>query len=250
MKSPLKPYMLPFFTLCAGGIGLAMHVWLFSTGINEKGLLETGHPAGIALFVLSALVLAALFLSVRSFRPIEKYSRLFPASVLNAVGCLLGAATLLYTSAAESLSGADILTRLLLPFGIAAAAALGYTAYCRYKGLRPPFYLSCIPTAYMMLRLISLCRVWGTEPQFLQFFFPLMVHVFLLLTCYHHNALILCSGNRSSFLFCNQAALFFCCLSLNTEMWVFFLGMAVWMAFDMCSTQQPRKRTHAPPEEM
>ena len=32
--------------------------------------------------------------------------------------------------------------------------------------------------------------------------------------------------NRFLFLFYNQAALFFCCLCLNTQMSLFFLGMA------------------------
>lgn len=247
MKFPLKPNSLPFFTLGMGGIGFALHSWLFAGGLDEKGLLETGHPAGILLFVLSAVVLASLFLTVRPVRPVSRYCRLFPASVINAIGCALGAVALLYTSIADFRTGTDIFSRLLLPLGIIAAAALVYTAVCRYRGRTPRFYLSCIPTVYMMIRLISLCRIWGSEPQILLFFFPLMATVFLLLASYQHNALILQAGSRSIFLFYNQAALFFCCLSLNTQWRIFFLGMAVWMAADMCTLYQPRKRTS--PEE-
>lgn len=247
MKFPLKPYSLPFFTLSMGGIGLALHSWLFTGGLDEKGLLETGHIAGVLLFVLSAVVLALLFLTIRILRPVRRYCRLFPASVINAIGCALGAATLLYTSIAGFRSGADIFSRLLLPLGVAAAIALAYIAVCRYQGRMPLFYLSCIPTVYMMLRLVSVCRVWGAEPQLLQFFFPLMASVFLLLTCYQYSALIVQAGSCSVFLFYNQAALFFCCISLNTQWRIFFLGMAAWMAADMCTLHQPRKRI--PPEE-
>lgn len=245
MKFPLKPRILPLFTLGTGGIGLSLHIWLFRTGIDEKGLLVSSHPAATLLFVLSALVLAVLFLTLRPVRPISKYTTLFPPSVLNAVGCALGAGALLYTSIAGILSGTDIFARLLVPLGIAAAAVLVYTAFCRYKGLCPQFYLSCIPTVYMMLRLIAMCRKWGTEPQMLQFFFPLMACVFLLLTCYQHNALILRTGRRMQFLFCSQSALFFCCLSFNTEARIFFLGMAAWMATDLCALHQPLPKAPA-----
>lgn len=247
MKFPLKPQILPLFTLGAGGIGLCLHIWLFTTGMDEKGLLISSHPAATLLFVLSALVLAVLFLTLRTLQPMSKYASLFPPSARNAVGCALGAGALLYTSIAEILSGTDIFAHLLLPLGIATAAVLVYTAFCRYKGFCPQFYLSCIPTVYMMLRLIAACRTWGSKPQMLQFFFPLMAYVFLLLTCYQHNALILRAGRRMQFLFCSQSALFFCCLSFNTEASIFFLGMAAWMATDLCALHQPHPK--APQKE-
>ena len=234
MKSALKPQHLPVFTLCAGGIGFALYTWLFTTGTDEKGLLVTAHPAGTLLFLLSAVTLAVLFLSLRSLPPISKYSRLFPASVLSAIGCVLGAATLLYTSISEAPSATDIFNRLLLPVGVIAAVALLYIAYCRCRGFRPQFFLACIPTVYMMFRLVCLCRLWGTEPQLLQYFFPLMACVFLLLTCYQGSALVLDCGSRRQYLFYNQAAFFFCCLSATTQMRIFFLGMAIWMATNPC----------------
>ena len=234
MKLALKPQHLPVFSLCAGAIGFALYTWLFTTGTDEKGLLVTAHPAGTLLFLLSAVTLAVLFLSLRSLPPISKYTRLFPASVLSAIGCVLGAATLLYTSISEVPSATDIFNCLLLPMGIVAAIALLYIAYCRYRGFRPQFFLTCAPMVYMMFQLVCLCRLWGTEPQLLQYFFPLMACVFLLLTCYQRSALVLSCGSHRQFLIFNQAALFFCCLSAATPMRIFFLGMAIWMVADSC----------------
>ncbi len=238
MKNPLKPHILPFFTLGAGGLGLALRVWLFSTGVDEKGLLLTGHPASALSFLLVALVLAVLALAARPLRPISQYPCLFPASGINAAGCTVGAATLLYTAVSEAIAGQGMMRIIMLLLNLVAAAALAFTAVCRWKGKRPHFLLPTVVTVYLMLHTVLQCRGWGAEPQLQRFFFPLMASVFLLLTGYQHTALNICLGSRSWFVFYNQAALFFCCLSANTENKLFYLGMAVWLAADMCSLQQ------------
>ena len=239
MNASFSSRLLPFLTLVVGGIGFALYRWLLS-GIDEKGLLQATHPAGPLLFLLSALMLAVLFFLLRTVPPTSKYAQLFLPSGSGALGCVFGAAALVYTSVAEGFSNSDIFSLLLFPIGIAAGIVLFFTAYCRYKGLRPQFFLTCVPVIYMILRLISLCRVWGTEPQLLLFLFPLLACMFLLLTCYQHCALTLQCGSRRQFLFYNQAALFFCCLSFGTQMWVFFLGTAIWMVADMGSLYSPR----------
>lgn len=243
MKTASSPRLFPFLTLGAGGIGFALYRWLLTGGMDEKGLLVSGYPAGTLLFILTALVLAALFFLLKSLPPVSKYRHLFPPSYLNALGCVFGAAALIYAAVTEGLSGTDIFSRLLLPVGIAGGIALLCMAYFRSKGLRPSFYLTCIPVVYMILHLITLCRICGTEPQLLLFFFPLMACVFLLLTFYQHCALVIHSGSRWQFLFYNQAALFFCCLSLGTQAWRFFLGMLLWTAADMCSLRHRQPST-------
>lgn len=242
MKNLLKPHILPLFTLGAGGLGLALRVWLLSTGVDEKGLLLTGHPASALSFILAALVLAIVALAVRSLRPIAQYSQLFPASGINAAGCAVGAATLLYTAFNETIAGQGPLRIILLILSLAAAVALALTGVYRRKGKRPHFLLATVVTVYLMLHTVLQCRTWGTEPQLQRFFFPLMASVFLLLTGYQHTVLNICPGSRRWFVFYNQAALFFCCLSANTENKLFYLGMAVWMTSDMCSLQQTTEK--------
>ena len=65
MKNPFRFSILPYFTMGAGGLGLALRVWLFSA-TDEKSLLPAGHPADAALYILTALVLGILFLAARN----------------------------------------------------------------------------------------------------------------------------------------------------------------------------------------
>ena len=62
MKKLMKPAFLPIFTLAAGVLGLALRAWLFFGGTDQKGLLVSSHPANALIFILTALVLAVLFI--------------------------------------------------------------------------------------------------------------------------------------------------------------------------------------------
>lgn len=240
MRFPFNPRILPRLSLLFGGVGLALRIWLFATGVDEKGLLETGHLANILTFILTAVCLLFLATSVQPLNVVTKYAKLFPASPRGALGAILGGVGFLYGAIFMHLPWNNALPVILLFLGLLAAAAQAGTAFCRYKGLRPNFLLPCIITLYMMLHTVNLCRSWGSVPQVQQYFFPLMANVFLLLTCYQHSLLNLQKGSRRQFLFYSQSALFFCLMS-STEATVFYLCMAGWLALDICSLKLPRR---------
>lgn len=240
MKISLKPKLLPWLTLGAGGIGLALRVWLFSLR-DSKGLLPAGHIADVLTFVLTAAFMAVLFLCVQPLGPISRYSRLFPASPVRAVGCGLGGAGILY-AAIRDVSGSGALGIAALVVGIGAAAALAYAAYCRLKGIHPTCLVHALPALYLMLHAVLQVRTWSSETQLSVYFFPLLAVIFLMITAYHYGVLDLKKSSRRWFVFCNQAALFCCCLSFNGNGGLFYMGMAAWMACDLCalSTRPPR----------
>jgi len=237
----LKPKSLPLLVLVSGLAGLALRIWLFASE-DARGLLPAGHPAGILCFILTAIVLLALFLGTRSLRPFSNYSQLFPASVLHAVGCFAGVSGFLYALTTEFFSGLGALPLITATVGLIAVGCLGFTGIFRLKGLRPSFLLYGAVTVFLMLYTVCQCRHWNSEPQVAVFFFPLLASVLLMLTGYYHTVLALQKGSRRWFAFCSQAALFFCLLSLNDRNWPFYLGMALWLLLDRCSlrTAAPR----------
>lgn len=247
MRFPFNPRILPRLSLWLGGVGLALRIWLFATGVDEKGLLETAHPANALTFILAAVCLLFVAASVQPLNAAAKYAKLFPASPKRALGALLGGVGFLYAGIFMHRPWRDALPVVLLILGLLAAAALAGTAYCRLKGLRPNFLLPCIITLYMLLHTVSLCRSWGSVPQVQQYFFPLMANVFLLLTCYQHSLLSLQQGSRRQFVFYSQAGLFFCLLSA-TEHTVFYLCISGWLALDICSLRLPRIGKFLPKE--
>ena len=250
MKKLLKTTNIPLFTLLAGLIGFALRLWLFGAGVDEKGLLIANHPAGVMVWILTALVLVVLALGVRKLTDMPRYSQLFPASKLAAFGCILAAAGILYVNIRELLQVRDAITIVTLILGVVAAVSLLLLGACRWQGKRPVFWLQSAMTVYFMLHLVSQYRLWSSEPQLQVYFFPLLASVFMMLTAYH--GAVLDGGKKGSrrwYVFSSQSALFFCCLSLQGTSWPFYLTMALWLGTGLCSLRAPAARAAEGEEE-
>lgn len=239
----IKLQYLPFFTLAAGLLGFILQLILNGSGVDEKGLLVTGHFAGIVLYILTALVLVVLFLGIRGLQNISRYSRLFPASPFAFAGCILAAAGIVVNAVTGIMDQQDTVTLFVTVFAAVAAVSLVVIGICRLKGNQPHYLLHSGVTVYLMFQLVSLYRHWSPEPQLLLYFFPLLAAVFLMLTAYQAACLDAVKGSRRWYVFSNQAALFFCCLSLCSEYWLFYLAMGLWTGTNLCSLQTVRSRS-------
>lgn len=235
MIKNFKPQHLPFFTVCAGIIGLILQQILLRTGFDRKGLLIAGHGAGIGLYILTAIVLLVLFLVVRTLPPVPKYSQLFPASKLSFGGCILSAVGVLVFSVFRILQHQDTFAMIAAALGALAAVSVFLLSFARKAGKTPNFLLHVCLTLYLTFQLISVYRHWSSDPQLLLYIFPLLASVFLMLAAYHAACLDAQKNNRRWYVFSNQAALFFCFLSLSNDYWLFYLSMGIWAGTNLCS---------------
>lgn len=227
MKHPFRSHILPFFTLGAGGIGLALRLWLYS-GIDSKGLLPSAHPAEYGLFLLSALTIGILFLATRELTP-RRVSKEF-LRISGTVAYALAGSCLILTAILK-LSGSMV----RLAWVAVAAALVGgifllMMAVMRFFRKRPPYWVSAIITVVLMLNTVAQCQVWGSEPQLQEYFFPLLASVFLILSAYEKTKFAAKRGNANTLAFFSQCALYFCCVSLNTAHWPLYFGMMLWAA--------------------
>jgi hypothetical protein len=233
----LKPSHLPFVTLTAGVLGLILRVWLKLGGTDEKGLLVTTHPAHILIFVLTALAMAYMLLCVRPLDAVKRYADLFPRGKLACFGCIAAAAGILWVSIRERNLRSDPVTAVCLGLGILAAVCLAVLAFYRFRNQHPPCWFHMLVTLFFMAHLVSQYRLWSPEPQLQVYFFPLLASVFLMLTAYHTSVLDTKIHGRRWFVFCNQSALFFCCVSISSEIGLFYLLMALWLITGLCSLE-------------
>ena len=245
MKNLFKPAIIPIFTVSAGLLGLILRAWLFLGGTDQKGLLVASHPANALTFILTALVLAALLLCIRPLHAITRYQWLFPRKILPAVGCIVAAIGIAWVNLRDLQLRTDAITKISLFLGILAVISLLILAYCRFKQIRPVFYLHMVITVYLMFHLISQYRLWSAEPQLQVYFFPLLSSIFLMLTGYQSAVLDARKNGRRWFVFCNQTALFCCCLSLWGDSWLFYLTMGFWMFSSLCSLNIRKPRSPA-----
>lgn len=238
----LKIKYLPVFTLVCGLVGFLLRLWLFGTGIDEKGLLVASHPANALTFILTGITLAAIFLAVRKLPKVRSHKKLFPASLTALLGCIPAAAGILLTAWHELQLKQDMITTVTLVLAILAAVALVLLGIGRKKGLRPNFLMQTVLTVYLMFHLVSQYRLWSSEPQLQVYCFQLLASVCLMLCVFHGTILDTQVGSRRWFVFFNQAALLCCCMSLVGDSWAFYLAMGIFCATNLCSLKDQSYR--------
>ena len=227
MKHPFRCHILPLFTMGAGGLGLALRLWLFSQ-IEENALLPTGHVADAALYILSALTLGILFLATRDLTPRRLNRQFIRICGTGAYG--IGGLSLILTAVLKLPATNARLAWLAVAASLIGGFAMLYMAVLKLAGKRLPYWLPAILTVVLMLDTVTQCQVWGAIPQLQFYFFPLLASIFLVLTAYHKTVFAAKQTNAKLLAFFSQGALFFCCLSLNASQWPLYLGMMFWAA--------------------
>lgn len=247
MKNPIKAAYLPYLTLALGALGFLLQLWYNLTGVDDKGLLVTDHPAVPLTWILTVVAAILLALSVQRLGGRTRYDRMFPASLPGAVGTLAAAVGILITSVTDLTARTGIINQIPSILGFAAAAALVFLAYCRYRKLRPSFVFRCIVTVYLIFFIISRYTSWSSEPQLLRYCFSLLASVCLLAATYCRLTFDVNMGKRRPYVFFSQLAAFFCLLALpGCDSKPFYAGMMLWAALDLCSLRTFKRRREAP----
>ena len=235
MKKFLKPANLPWFVLAAGVIGIALRFWLLSTGIDDKGLLVTGHPAGILLWLLTAITAVLVILGCLPLAEANKYAFNFPPSLVGAVGDGLLALGILVSSILSLMNASDPLSTITAIAGFLSVIPLAFCAFCRFKGIKPALLFHGFVCIFWVLQLICLYRVWSPEPQLQHYIFQLFANVFMMLSLYQRTAFDVGFGNRRAHAITHLATTFFCCLSLiGSQDWFLYVTCALWAIADLC----------------
>lgn len=233
MKHPFRFSILPYFTMGTGGIGLCLRLWLYSA-IDEKGLLPVRHPAGILLYILSALTIGVLFLATRELCH-TPYHRNF-RRIAETAGNLLGAVGLLLHALWHKQGNLVNIVCFIGTF------LLLLVAFFSSKKKVMPYQLGVAITVVLMVFTVTQCRAWGSIPEIQRYVFPLLASICLILTAYHRTKLAAKQNKRTTLAFFSQCALFLCCLSLNTNPTLYF-GMACWAAVQLFPCYQPKKES-------
>ena len=242
MKRTLSPMLLPRLILGLGGIGLVLRIWLYSTGIDDRGLLVVWHPAGILLTLLAVAVPVFLFLQCKNDTAEGTYHQNFPKSLIGFIGSILEALGIFFLSMGILMDRPDILHSVAGVIGILCFPALVLTGFARWKGKRPSFLLHALVCIFFALRLFCQYRNWSSDPQLQNYCFQMLANICLLMATYQRAAFDLNIGSRRMFRFFTLAAVFFCCLSLaSPDAKLFFLTAGIGAYTDLCAPVLPAK---------
>ena len=216
MKYSVKPGLLKLFTLSAGLLGLLLRLVLFSTAVDEKGLLMAGHWAGVSEWVLTGLVLVAVFGLTRVFHGSGTSRYDYPVSIGAGLGCLVLGGTILVSSiralANPPSSIADLVCLILSFLTVIALLAI---AVCRFAGAKPLFLLHGVLCAYFAISMVGQYQQWSSDPQLQDYAFCLCAYLALMLTAYHLAAFDASMGSHRSLWLMGLVAVYLCCLGLQ-----------------------------------
>jgi hypothetical protein len=246
MKNFLKPKYLPYVTVGLGGLAFLSCLWLYATGVDERALLNPTHPGAILLWVLSAVMVAAVIMLTRPLVGKMRYDRVFPASIPAAVGTAVCAAGIAVTAFGELTSKVDAITTAAGVVGLLSAVALMFLAWCRLVGTRPHFLALCVVLVYLMMHMLCRYRVWSAEPELLRYFFTLAATILMTLAMYQRLAFTVGMGKRQQYLMFSMLGGFFAMAAIpgDGDKW-FLIGMAAWAMTDLCSLRLRKRRKKA-----
>ena len=188
---------------------------LYATGIDGRGLLEEGHWAHLAVWILTAVAAAALLLSGRSIAGPEQYADCHPVSFAAAMGAFAAVVGIGVTTVREFSEFTSTIRLVVWVLGLCSAIAMGCIGVCRLTGTKPNFLLHTVVCIYFALRMVSRYQLWSSDPQLQDYCFYLSAYVSLMLTAYHHAAFDADMGKHRPLWLFSLASVYLCCLSLE-----------------------------------
>jgi len=230
MKQILKRRDLPLVCLALGGLGLVLKKGLYALGVDAMGLLTPWHPMGIGLMLVTAAALV-LILTQACCRDSENVG---PASrktaLTGATGCFFSAAGIFLTVSLipPLTTGYPAATWRIL--GFAAGVSQLMIGYARLTGKKPLFFLHLLVSSFFVFHIIDHYRTWSSDPQMLDFLFPLLGMVTLALFAFYCAAGDVGLGRRRMQLGMGLAALYFGVVVLSgTDFFLLYLSSIVWV---------------------
>lgn len=217
-----------------GAVGAALRYWLFSTGVDEKGLIVTEHPAQLLIWLLTLAVSVTLVIATRWIKNSADYRSNFPPSVLGSAGFLLAAGATAFVTLRRLDTLTDILSIAGFALGCASILCLAFLAWKRFYGQRPNPIAFIIICAWLMVDLILLYRHWSATPQVQNYCFSLLANVCIMLSVYYSATFSANMGNRQMHTLFHLLAVFFCLVSLpKCENSVYYGLMCGFMMLDI-----------------
>ena len=212
---------LPLAAIPLGLICAFLRKVLFAAA-DYRGLLPTENPAATVLTVLTA-VMAVIFLWYLLKGQNQEF-RLLISVPIPALGCVAAAGGLLYWCLAAEGSG-----RLLLVLKAVTTLCFFLMAFYRFKGQKAPLIIPTLMCIAMMGLCFSQYRGWGQHTQPQEYLFPALSALFLVLYSLEYCYLELPGRSyKKAYLF-SSVAIFSSLACLNTELWPYYLGMALWL---------------------
>ena len=196
MNENLSRKLYPLLGLALGLVGAGCRFLLYALGMDEKGLLVPGHPAAIALWVVTAAAVLAAVLAAVTFREDNKAPDETCRSIPEALGTAVMALGVLSTLLLPENNGIATLLRLHRILSVLAFFCLLAAAVFRLMGKPVPFGCYAGAAVFFFVHVVTRYRAWSGNPQMADYLHALGAGLCLSLVSYYETALVVGLGGR------------------------------------------------------
>lgn len=230
MNENLSRKLYPLLGLALGLVGAGCRFLLYALGMDEKGLLVPGHPAAIALWVVTAAAVLAAVLAAMTFREDNKAPDETCRSIPEALGTAVMALGVLSTLLLPENNGIATLLRLHRILSVLAFFCLLAAAVFRLMGKPVPFGCYAGAAVFFFVHVVTRYRAWSGNPQMADYLHALGAGLCLSLVSYYETALVVGLGGRRQ-RFALGILGIFCCIAAAArgEYPALHLCGAVWI---------------------
>ena len=230
MNENLSCKLYPLLALALGLVAAGCRFLLYALGTDEKGLLVAGHPAAVALWIVTAGGILTAALAALTFREDNKAPDDSRGAVFRAFGTAVMAAGVFSTLLLPEGNGIAVLLRLHRVLAAAGAACLlGAAVFC-LLGKPVPFGCYAGAAVFFFVHVLTRYRAWSGDPQMTDYLHALGAGLSLALFSYYNTALLVGLGGRRQRLLFGTLGIFFCvAAAARGEYPVMHLCGAIWM---------------------
>lgn len=217
-----------FWALGAGTLGFILHLWANAVCLDRYGLWLQKHPLALCLFCLAAIGTIAVVLFTFKEKK-NSLCHLVQDGFLGAFGSFAAAFGFLFLALRLSWNE-DLLRNAAKLLACLSAATMGISGVLQTLGKKASFGCSLPAVILFMVYPLSRHGVWSYQTQFLDYGFPLLALVFLLLFSYAYCHLTVAPFKLRWVRFSGLLSCFLCLIAAAGELPAFFLPMAVWVS--------------------
>jgi hypothetical protein len=236
MKQLKKPSVSAAVFAFGGLATMLLRFWLLGSGVDDRGLLVTGHLGYILSYVLClALPVSLQLLLGRGKHPLHFAPTIFAAVgfFVQAVGFGIAAWTLLSYTTLVMRTATGI-------FGIIAAFCALVAGIYAMKGYRTHPLFFCPGTLFFACFLFCRYQQWSAEPELQRYVFQLLAAVFSMISLFQRSALGARMGSGKRYVLWSRSTILFCLAAIpGSQLPLLWLTMAASFALDGCEEMAP-----------
>ena len=234
MKELKKKSLLLPAVMGLGAAAYCLRRALYTTAVDEKGLLIANHPLTFALWAVvfsgGLLIAGAVWKGGGS----DRYEDNFGPSQAGALGHFLMAGTVLVMALRSDFPLPGPIGQVWRVLGFLTAPAMVWGGICRKTGRKPFFGIHAALCLFLLLYLVSRYQLWSGNPQLQDYVFELLAAVTLTLFAYQHAAFAVDMGSQRMLTAMGLLTVLLCGGALyGAEMPGLYLCGAVWAAVDL-----------------